>query len=173
MKLNSFIYPLYYRKHSVRKVSFYRSSIFRNRRGVRGAVKTLQNKNICSSESENPYDELNILHNSCGLKIMLSPKNFDYFTSNIHDDNDEKLDSILYEPRRKFMNSKKLSPLEFMDEKIKDVMQSKATPYEFNMLIIQVLTSLCISEQSFTIATGLCNFFKIFFSQIFFHFKHF
>lgn len=95
-----------------------------------------------------------MINKSCALKIKLDPMDFDYFTSVVRSDDDSRLDSVLYEPRRRPKHSKKITPNDFIDEKVNDVIKSSVNPYEFSMLVVQLLTSLCRSEHSFTISAG-------------------
>ncbi|KAK6635986.1 hypothetical protein RUM43_009638 [Polyplax serrata] len=124
----------------------------RNKKLTRGSTSERRNKEINSSESENPNDDANLQNKSCAFKIKLEPVKHDYLKSAVQSEDYNKFDSVHYEPRRKPKLVKKASPMDWMDEKIKDVMQSQVNPYEFSVLVIQLLMSLCKSEHSIGLA---------------------
>lgn len=127
--------------------------VFR-RRQFRGIETTRVSGDIITSESENPSDDFDLINKSCALKIKLDPMDFDYFTSVVRSDDDARLDSVLYEPRFRPKHSKKIMPMDLIDDKVSEVMKSRVSPYEFSMLVIRLLTSLCKAEHGFAFSTG-------------------
>lgn len=92
-----------------------------------------------SSESELPTDGIDQAR-SLTLKIRLNPMDFEYFTSIVRSgDEEHKWQAELYElpprPVRK-------TPRDYIDERIKDVLDSKINNFEISLLIIQLLQGL-------------------------------
>lgn len=127
---------------------------FRTRRPFRGIEHPRLSGDIITSESEDLSDDLDLINKSCALKIKLDPMDFDYFTSIVRSDDDARLDSVMYEPRRRPKHSKKISPNDFTDEKVNEIIKSRVSPYEFSMLVIELLISLCRSEHTVSISPG-------------------
>lgn len=126
----------------------------RNQKNCRVGKSGRMGCDSSSSESEIRSDDLDIVIKACALKIKLDPMDFDYFTNVIRSDDDARLDSVLYEPRKERKNLKKISPADFIDESISNIMNSTVSPYELMMLIIKLLVSLCRSEPGFSISSG-------------------
>ncbi|KAL0267522.1 UNVERIFIED_CONTAM: hypothetical protein PYX00_009770 [Menopon gallinae] len=125
---------------------------YRNRKNSRGGKNGRVGCETSSSESETRSDDLDVVIKACALKIKLDPMDFDYFTNVIRSDDDARLDSVLYEPRKERKSFKKISPADFIDESISNIMNSRVSPYELMMLIIKLLISLCRSEPGFSIS---------------------
>ncbi|KYN43656.1 Lysosomal-trafficking regulator [Trachymyrmex septentrionalis] len=76
---------------------------------------------------------------SLTLKIRLNPMDFEYFTSIVRSDEEQKWQAKLYElpprPVRK-------TPRDYIDERIRDVLDAKISNFEISLLIIQLLQGL-------------------------------
>lgn len=76
---------------------------------------------------------------SLTLKIRLNPMDFEYFTSIVRSDEEQKWQAELYElpprPVRK-------TPRDYIDERIRDVLDAKISNFEISLLIIQLLQGL-------------------------------
>lgn len=96
-----------------------------------------------TSESETPENET---HKSFSLKIRLDPMDFDYFTSVVRSEDEEKKNSPSYKPgvpKRKF---KKLLPRDFRDDRIMKVFGEEVNVIQFRRLVVELLCSLCQSD---------------------------
>lgn len=95
-------------------------------------------ENATSSESELLTDGINTTR-SLTLKIRLNPMDFEYFTSIVRSDEEQKWQAELYElpprPVRK-------TPRDYIDERIQDVLNVKISNFEISLLIIQLLQGL-------------------------------
>lgn len=92
-----------------------------------------------SSESEPPADGIDQAR-SLTLKIRLNPMDFEYFTSVVRSgDEEQKWQAELYElpprPVRK-------TPRDYIDERVKDVLDTKISNFEISLLIMQLLQGL-------------------------------
>ncbi|XP_077276800.1 lysosomal-trafficking regulator mauve isoform X2 [Temnothorax americanus] len=76
---------------------------------------------------------------SLTLKIRLNPMDFEYFTSIVRSDEEQKWRAELYElpprPVRK-------TPRDYIDERIRDVLDADISNFEISLLIIQLLQGL-------------------------------
>ncbi|XP_043669052.1 lysosomal-trafficking regulator isoform X1 [Vespula pensylvanica] len=91
-----------------------------------------------SSESEFLTDGIDQAR-SLTLKIRLNPMDFEYFTSVVRSDEEQKWQAALYElPARP---TKKI-PLDYVDERIKEVLNATINNFETSLLIIQLLQGL-------------------------------
>ncbi|XP_018058565.1 PREDICTED: lysosomal-trafficking regulator [Atta colombica] len=76
---------------------------------------------------------------SLTLKIRLNPMDFEYFTSIVRSDEEQKWQAKLYElPPRPIRKT----PRDYIDEKIRDVLDAKISNFEISLLIIQLLQGL-------------------------------
>ncbi|XP_014603828.1 PREDICTED: lysosomal-trafficking regulator isoform X1 [Polistes canadensis] len=76
---------------------------------------------------------------SLTLKIRLNPMDFEYFTSVVRSDEEQKWQTALYElPTRP---AKKI-PLDYVDDRIKEVLNATISNFEISLLIIQLLQGL-------------------------------
>ncbi|XP_024939057.1 lysosomal-trafficking regulator isoform X2 [Cephus cinctus] len=91
-----------------------------------------------SSESELLTDGIDQAR-SLTLKIRLNPMDFEYFTSVVRSDEEQKWDASLYQlptrPARK-------KPLDFIDARTKAVLEHKISHFETSLLIVQLLQGL-------------------------------
>ncbi|XP_076673285.1 lysosomal-trafficking regulator mauve isoform X3 [Andrena cerasifolii] len=91
-----------------------------------------------SSESELLTDGVDRAR-SLTLKIRLNPMDFEYFTSVVRSDEEQKWQAALYElPVR----PAKKTPRDYMDERIKNVLDARISNFETSLLIIQLLQEL-------------------------------
>ncbi|XP_048261477.1 lysosomal-trafficking regulator isoform X2 [Bombus terrestris] len=91
-----------------------------------------------SSESELLTDGMDQAR-SLTLKIHLNPMDFEYFTSVIRSDEEQKWQAVLYKlPIR----PAKKTPRDYIDERIKDVLDARINNFETSLLIIQLLQGL-------------------------------
>ncbi|KAK9307869.1 hypothetical protein QLX08_001934 [Tetragonisca angustula] len=91
-----------------------------------------------SSESELLTDGIDQAR-SLTLKIRLNPMDFEYFTSVVRSDEEQKWQAALYElPVRPV----KKTPNDYIDGRIKDVLDAKISNFETSLLIIQLLQGL-------------------------------
>lgn len=91
-----------------------------------------------SSESELLTDGMDQTR-SLTLKIRLNPMDFEYFTSVVRSDEEQKWQAALYElPIR----PAKKTPRDYIDERIKDVLDARISNFETSLLIIQLLQGL-------------------------------
>ncbi|XP_076389629.1 lysosomal-trafficking regulator mauve isoform X1 [Megachile rotundata] len=91
-----------------------------------------------SSESELLTDGIDQAR-SLTLKIRLNPMDFEYFTSVVRSDEEQKWQAALYElPAR----PAKKTPTDYVDERIKQVLDAKISSFEASLLIIQLLQGL-------------------------------
>lgn len=91
-----------------------------------------------SSESEFVTDGIDPAR-SLTLKIRLNPMDFEYFTSVVRSDEEQKWQTALYElPSR----PAKKTPRDYVDERIEDVLDSRISNFETSLLIIQLLQGL-------------------------------
>ncbi|CAK9830368.1 Lysosomal-trafficking regulator [Anthophora retusa] len=91
-----------------------------------------------SSESELLTDGIDQAR-SLTLKIRLNPMDFEYFTSVVRSDEEQKWQAALYElPARPV----KKTPRDYIDERIKDVLDARISNFETSLLIIQLLQGL-------------------------------
>lgn len=95
-------------------------------------------ENATSSESEQLTDDVDPVR-SLTLKIRLNPMDFEYFTSIVRSDEEQKWQAELYElpprPVRK-------TPRDYIDDRIQDVLNAKISNFEISLLIIQLLQGL-------------------------------
>ncbi|XP_036146533.1 lysosomal-trafficking regulator isoform X4 [Monomorium pharaonis] len=95
-------------------------------------------KNETSSEFEPSTDGIDPAR-SLTLKIRLNPMDFEYFTSIVRSDEEQKWQAELYElpprPVRK-------TPRDYIDERIRDVLDANISNFEISLLIIQLLQGL-------------------------------
>lgn len=76
---------------------------------------------------------------SLTLKIRLNPMDFEYFTSVVRSDEEQKWQAALYElPPRPV----KKTSQDYVDQRIKDVLDARISNYETSLLIIQLLQGL-------------------------------
>lgn len=91
-----------------------------------------------SSEFEPSTDGIDPAR-SLTLKIRLNPMDFEYFTSIVRSDEEQKWQAELYElpprPVRK-------TPRDYIDERIRDVLDANISNFEISLLIIQLLQGL-------------------------------
>ncbi|KZC14096.1 Lysosomal-trafficking regulator, partial [Dufourea novaeangliae] len=91
-----------------------------------------------SSESELLTDGIDQAR-SLTLKIRLNPMDFEYFTSVVRSDEEQKWQTALYElPTR----PSKKTPRDYIDERIKNVLDARISNFETSLLIIQLLQGL-------------------------------
>nr|XP_031829347.1 lysosomal-trafficking regulator isoform X2 [Nomia melanderi] len=91
-----------------------------------------------SSESELLTDGIDQAR-SLTLKIRLNPMDFEYFTSVVRSDEEQKWQAALYElPTR----PAKKTPKDYIDERIKSVLGARISNFETSLLIIQLLQGL-------------------------------
>lgn len=91
-----------------------------------------------SSESEFVTDGVD-QSRSLTLKIRLNPMDFEYFTSVVRSDEEQKWETPLYElPTRPV----KKTPKDYVDERIESVLDSRISNFETSLLIIQLLQGL-------------------------------
>lgn len=95
-------------------------------------------ENETSSEFEPSTDGIDPVR-SLTLKIRLNPMDFEYFTSIVRSDEEQKWQAELYElpprPVRK-------TPRDYIDERIRDVLDAHISNFEISLLIIQLLQGL-------------------------------
>ncbi|XP_012252611.2 lysosomal-trafficking regulator [Athalia rosae] len=110
-----------------------------------GAKTLSQQKTETKASIENVSSESEILTDgidqarSLTLKIRLNPMDFEYFTSVVRSDEEEKWDTPLYQlPSRPI----KRTPEYFMDNRIESVFNASVSPFEASLLIIQLLQGL-------------------------------
>ncbi|KAF7992714.1 hypothetical protein HCN44_005058 [Aphidius gifuensis] len=100
----------------------------------------INNNNALSSESEIIDNDVIDQARSLTLKIRLNPMDFEYFTQVVRsDDEDNQQKQILYEPMQRPIRK---MPHDFMDQRIKKVIDSKLSNFETSLLIIQLLQGL-------------------------------
>ncbi|XP_076629359.1 lysosomal-trafficking regulator mauve isoform X2 [Colletes latitarsis] len=104
-----------------------------------GMFETRRNTpETASSESELLTDAVDQAR-SLTLKIRLNPMDFEYFTSVVRSDEEQKWQAALYElPAR----PAKKTPTDYTDERIKDVLDARISNFEASLLIIQLLQGL-------------------------------
>ncbi|XP_043802413.1 lysosomal-trafficking regulator isoform X3 [Apis laboriosa] len=91
-----------------------------------------------SSESEFVTDGVD-QSRSLALKIRLNPMDFEYFTSVVRSDEEQKWQTPLYElPSR----PAKKTPKDYVDGRIENVLGSRISNFETSLLIIQLLQGL-------------------------------
>ncbi|KAK2579125.1 hypothetical protein KPH14_001295 [Odynerus spinipes] len=91
-----------------------------------------------SSESEFLTDGIDQAR-SLTLKIRLNPMDFEYFTSVVRSDEEQKWQAALYElPAR----PPKKTPLDYVDARIKEVLDATISNFETSLLIVQLLQGL-------------------------------
>ena len=91
-----------------------------------------------SSESEFVTDGVD-QSRSLTLKIRLNPMDFEYFTSVVRSDEEQKWETPLYElPTR----PAKKTPKDYVDERVENVLNSRISNFETSLLIIQLLQGL-------------------------------
>ncbi|XP_067210662.1 lysosomal-trafficking regulator isoform X3 [Linepithema humile] len=107
-----------------------RSSILETRRNTP--------EDATSSESEPLTDDVDPVR-SLTLKIRLNPMDFEYFTSVVRSDEEQKWKAELYElPPRPVRKTQR----DYVDERIQDVLDAKISNFEISLLIIQLLQGL-------------------------------
>ncbi|XP_011260266.1 lysosomal-trafficking regulator isoform X1 [Camponotus floridanus] len=128
------------RRRSIADAAKSRQSINHKRIKSPLILKSRRNtsENATSSESELLTDGINTTR-SLTLKIRLNPMDFEYFTSIVRSDEEQKWQAELYElpprPVRK-------TPCDYIDERIQDVLNAKISNFEISLLIIQLLQGL-------------------------------
>lgn len=91
-----------------------------------------------SSEFEPSTDGIDPAR-SLTLKIRLNPMDFEYFTSIVRSDEEQKWQAELYElPPRPIRKT----PRDYIDERIRDVLDANISNFEISLLIIQLLQGL-------------------------------
>ncbi|CAL1677884.1 unnamed protein product [Lasius platythorax] len=128
------------RRRSVTDVAKCRQSINNKQIKTSSILKSRRNtpENATSSESELLTDGIDPAR-SLTLKIRLNPMDFEYFTSIVRSDEEQKWQAELYElpprPVRK-------TPRDYIDQRIQDVLNAKISNFEISLLIIQLLQGL-------------------------------
>ncbi|XP_020281501.1 lysosomal-trafficking regulator isoform X2 [Pseudomyrmex gracilis] len=119
-----------------------------------GAAKVHQNSNhkqkrilearrnmpddMTTSESETPTDGVDPAR-SLTLKIRLNPMDFEYFTSIVRSDEEQRWQAELYQlPARPVRKT----PRDYIDERIQNVLGARISNFEISLLIIQLLQGL-------------------------------
>ncbi|XP_011343929.2 lysosomal-trafficking regulator isoform X3 [Ooceraea biroi] len=93
---------------------------------------------VTSSESEQLTDAIDQAR-SLTLKIRLNPMDFEYFTSIVRSDEEQKWQAELYElPQRPVRKTQR----DYIDERIQDVLDANISNFEISLLIIQLLQGL-------------------------------
>ncbi|XP_015121948.1 lysosomal-trafficking regulator [Diachasma alloeum] len=95
-------------------------------------------KNDASSESEVLTDGIDQAR-SLTLKIRLNPMDFEYFTSVVRSDEENQWGAVLYEPP---LRPSRKVPQDFIDDRVKSVLNTKISHFETSLLIIQLLQGL-------------------------------
>ncbi|XP_075225539.1 lysosomal-trafficking regulator mauve isoform X2 [Lycorma delicatula] len=154
--------PLRYRKTSNASV---------NRRSMNLDQETTNN---FSSESEMVEDNCNNNNNNCNgnnsnssnsplrsvknIKIRLNPMDFDYFTSVVRSETEQRLDSESYVPgESKRQKIRKILPEDFYDERINNVFKAKLNAIDLKFIITELLKSLTMSENFSTVSPNLSD----------------
>ncbi|KAL0119810.1 hypothetical protein PUN28_007922 [Cardiocondyla obscurior] len=132
----------------------------RRRSARRHAISTVKNHNSTSQKQKKPLSILEARRNtpedetssefepstdgidlarSLTLKIRFNPMDFEYFTSIVRSDEEQNWKAELYElpprPVRKM-------PSDYIDERIRDVLDASISNFEISLLIIQLLQGL-------------------------------
>lgn len=76
---------------------------------------------------------------SLTLKIRLNPMDFEYFTSVVRSDDEQKWQTKLYELPPRHVRK---TPHDYIDERIQNVLDARINNFEISFLIIQLLQSL-------------------------------
>ncbi|XP_073990723.1 lysosomal-trafficking regulator mauve isoform X4 [Rhodnius prolixus] len=129
--------------------------------GKRQQIQQNTNCNSSDSEANEPHSICSLKQNS--LKIRLDPMDFDYFTSVIRSEEDagccdgdgdgekagEKTSTSLSRssnlPRKK---GKRLSPVDFRDDRLTKVFKEEISGYQFRLLVVDLLQALCQTESA-------------------------
>ncbi|XP_078037136.1 lysosomal-trafficking regulator mauve isoform X2 [Augochlora pura] len=127
------------RRAGRRQSSAAKVPVYHKQRSLFGTFETRRNTpETASSESELLTDGVD-QSRSLTLKIRLNPMDFEYFTSVVRDDEDQKWQAALYElPIR----PAKKTPRDYIDDKIKAVLDARISNFETSLLIIQLLQGL-------------------------------
>lgn len=127
------------RRRSARKHSAKSSSQHHKQRKLSTLVARHNTQDETSSESEPVTDGVDQAR-SFTLKIRLNPMDFEYFTSVVRSGDDEqKWQTELYElPPRPV----KKTPRDYIDDRIKNVLDARISNFEISLLIIQLLQGL-------------------------------
>lgn len=93
---------------------------------------------MTTSESETPTDGVDLAR-SLTLKIRLNPMDFEYFTSIVRSDEEQKWQAELYQlPARPVRKTSR----DYIDERIQNVLGAGISNFEISLLIIQLLQGL-------------------------------
>ena len=104
----------------------------------KNSIETKKSKENVSSESEMLTDGIDQAR-SLTLKIRLNPMDFEYFTSVIRSDEEQRWEATLYElPPRPIRKTWQ----DFVDDRIKSVLDCRMSHFETSLLIIQLLQGL-------------------------------
>ncbi|KAG8236422.1 hypothetical protein J437_LFUL012843 [Ladona fulva] len=113
-------------------------------------IQTSPSKCSASSESELLEEELTISKSNT-LKIRLDPMDFDYFTSIVRSEDESQLDKFNPDSKR-FMRKldceKEKCPDDYINEKVRAVLESEVSVLEFCQLTMKLLCTLCDAEES-------------------------
>lgn len=127
-------------RRSIANAAKSRKSINHNQMKSSSILKSRHNthENATSSESELLTDGIDPAR-SLTLKIRLNPMDFEYFTSVVRSDEEQKWQAELYElPSRPVRKT----PRDYIDERIQDVLNAEISNFEISLLIIQLLQGL-------------------------------
>ncbi|XP_033229888.1 lysosomal-trafficking regulator isoform X2 [Belonocnema kinseyi] len=94
-----------------------------------------------SSESDNLSDGIDQAR-SLTLKVRLNPMDFEYFTSVVRSDEERKWEGTCLYDLSPLRSSRKETCEDFIDERVKGVLDSKIGPFESSLLILQLLQGL-------------------------------
>lgn len=126
------------RKQGVGATKFCQSTNHKQKRSSILEARRNTPEGATSSESEPLTDDVDPVR-SLTLKIRLNPMDFEYFTSVVRSDEEQKWQAELYElpprPVRK-------TPRDYVDKRIQDVFDAKISNFEISLLIIQLLQGL-------------------------------
>ena len=127
------------RRKRVRKYST--SSGKQKQQSQKQPTVTKGTQETISSESEDLSDGIDQAR-SLTLKMRLNPMDFEYFTSVVRSDEERKWEGTCLYDLAPVRTSKKETCEDFIDERVKAVLNSKIGPFESSLLILQLLQGL-------------------------------
>lgn len=106
-----------------------------------------------SSDSRSSNDDLQVLNRSLSVKVVTPDDEFEYFNSSIRS-GDEYAEGSQYSGP--FYTPKKTKPKseDYMTDSHREVINSCITPFEFTLLITDLLQELCKAESSLSGSEG-------------------
>ncbi|XP_053613102.1 lysosomal-trafficking regulator isoform X2 [Plodia interpunctella] len=137
------------------------SNVTRSRPAVHMKTDSIDNKSKRkyakhsdhSSDSVDSDDDLQILNRSLAIKVSSRHDDFQYFNSRARSPREHPRETLYSDP---FVTPKKSKPKpdDYMNDNHRKIINSEITPFEFTLIVIDLLQELCKTESSLSGSEG-------------------